>query len=173
MRVNDTSEVGMGLIYIGRAVESLIIGRSIWYRKKTVQPAGHPRAAPAGRRHLHRRRALGSLPLPVTSRKRAGGHFQPQRPLRPRLRKRVFIASLAKPGKLPLSPTANDPHRSGISQFEGSEAMNRNGSATERAPSGQKAVTGDRSSPPDGKDGHATRPSTTASSSASAQCVGR
>lgn len=68
-RVNDASEAGFGLTYLGRSVESLMIGRTIW-----VSSREHPgqlcvirrvqRLAEGGTRVGVE--VLGSLPLPVS-----------------------------------------------------------------------------------------------------------
>lgn len=68
-RVNDASEAGMGLVYIGRAVDSLLIGRSIWISiKDRPSQLGIirrvQRLAEGGTRLGIE--LLGTLPLPVT-----------------------------------------------------------------------------------------------------------
>lgn len=68
-RVNDASDAGMGLIYTGRAVDSLMLGRSIWVSQKD-RPSQLgiirrvQRLAEGGTRVGIE--LLGTLPLPVT-----------------------------------------------------------------------------------------------------------
>lgn len=67
-RVNDASEAGMGLVYIGRAVESLVIGRSIWVSQKD-RPSQfgiirRVQRLPEGGTRIGVE-LLGTLPLPV------------------------------------------------------------------------------------------------------------
>lgn len=109
-RVNDTSEVGMGLIYIGRAVESLIIGRSIWVSQKDrpnqLGIIRRVQRLPEGGTRIGVE-LLGSLPLPVilseNEREAISNHnglYITQ--TNAQKGKRVFLVpkSFAKPGKL-------------------------------------------------------------------------